>query len=181
MGIPCRKCGSQRTNSIHGWRDLLARAFGYRAKRCLGCYRVRWIRKSLTQTERAGGPSDPPERSSLREQASTNAVAPSMGVTLPPRKIIDSGDESKHGHSPAMEAAVPAREMKPPAAVPVATPPAASEFRGALCCPFCGASRVQRSRRRSFERLIGKGKMMRCRMCGKRFPLERAELREVLG
>jgi hypothetical protein len=39
-----------------------------------------------------------------------------------------------------------------------------------LACPRCGKKDYQRSRRRFWERLIGRREMVRCRACGKRLP-----------
>lgn len=38
-------------------------------------------------------------------------------------------------------------------------------------CPKCGKVDFRRSRRRSWERMIGRGPMVRCRACQTRFPL----------
>jgi predicted RNA-binding Zn-ribbon protein involved in translation (DUF1610 family) len=38
------------------------------------------------------------------------------------------------------------------------------------CCPFCGSTAYQRSRRTTLEHLLLRPKMARCRSCWKRFP-----------
>ena len=40
-------------------------------------------------------------------------------------------------------------------------------------CPECGKKDYHRSRRRLWERLIGRGAMVRCRACHNRFPMPR--------
>ncbi len=52
---------------------------------------------------------------------------------------------------------LPSAEAKPPGA-----------------CPKCGKVDFRRSRRRSWERLIGRGPMARCRACKTRFPMPRS-------
>ena len=151
MAAPCRKCGSQRTSSIEGWRNLVGRAFGYRVKLCVGCRRIRWIR-NRSRVRSSEGESF--------EFAGWDELAVPMAP--PPRTAPTA----------------PARDFKPANAALTDTE-AESGYRRVLSCPYCGGNRLQRSRRRFFERLRRKGKMMRCHMCWRRFPESRAILRDI--
>lgn len=154
MGTPCRKCGSVRTSSLKGWRDLLARPFGYRVKECVGCHRTRWVRRRTRDSERTGQSFVSGKPPTQPEQAAAKVAAPPT------------------------EAAVRAAEASPETGVSAEKPNPERHSRRAPCCPYCLSDRVRRSKRRWYERLIGKGIMMRCRECRRRFPEERGELRE---
>src|SRR5438552_6757893 len=47
------------------------------------------------------------------------------------------------------------------------TPPGAKNTVG---CPYCGGTDIRRSRRRWYDRLMKRPKMVRCRKCLRRFP-----------
>ncbi|PYV35194.1 MAG: hypothetical protein DMG22_03175 [Acidobacteria bacterium] len=77
--------------------------------------------------------------------------------------------ESPEGVTQATAASSPARELS--ASEPTLqeeSGPASAGRRGA--CPRCGKHDFRRSHRRFWERLIGRGRMVRCRTCRYRFP-----------
>jgi hypothetical protein len=105
MARPCPHCGAQKTESVrHGFWYTLAKAFGYRLRKCSRCRRLRLLPRHGETHETAG--------------------------------VDDAGFQ-----------------------------PGAAD-----ACPRCGSKDYRRSRRRWWERLIGRGPMARCRACRQRFP-----------
>ena len=146
MEIPCKRCGAVKTERIYGIEDQLARLFGYKARECGGCRRLRWI-----PLEPNGREAHPPARRRHRRRKEASVVSGSGAVAV---------------------AASPGRRSE---GLPENS---ADDDPEPIRCPQCGTDRVRPSRRTFFERLLGKGKMMRCRKCGKRFCSEPEETYE---
>ena len=80
-------------------------------------------------------------------------------------------DFFEHAHSEPPADALPFPDTELPLEPPTPEPQeeaAAPETQ--VFCPHCGSAKYRRSKRRWYERLVGRPPMARCRVCYRRFP-----------
>jgi|SRR5271157_604825 len=148
MAKPCPQCRSTRTRSVDGWQDRLLKTLGWRVRRCSDCGTLRRVPSAVVEAERAARAARHRERR-RRERPTPAAASPSFSA----------------------EAYVPAA---PGVASAVANDPeGGDEWEVTLSCPYCGSTKTFRSKRSFWEHLLRRGRMMRCRGCGRRFPEEK--------
>lgn len=164
MVSPCPRCGDMRAEPLHrSFLYPLFKRFGYRYSECARCGRRRLLVRREKDKHRHSHESKSQAASSSRpltpSAASNESTSPAVNST------------EKIATAPAMAATANA----PIALAETVTPEdeanaAAKTHRRRYTCPFCGSGDCRISRRRFWERLTGKGKMLRCRQCRKRFP-----------
>lgn len=164
MVSPCPRCGDMRAEPLH--RSIfygLIKRFGYRYSECARCGRRRLLvrrEKDKHQNKqegksRAASSSRPVTQSAARNDLTPPAVNPTEKIAATPAMAA-----APSAPIAVMETVTPEEEANA----------AAKVHRRRFTCQFCGSGDCRVSRRRFWERLAGKPKMLRCRECRKRFP-----------
>jgi len=144
MVSPCPKCGDMRAEPLY--RSIfypLFKRLGYRLSECGRCRRKRLVPRHKNDKHR----HTHAEGSKTRAEVTR---ATEKGLTIAPAPTAESASLEA---SPDVEAA---------------TTPERHHRR--FVCPCCGSRDCRASRRRLWERMVGKPHMLRCRKCRKRFP-----------
>jgi hypothetical protein len=77
-------------------------------------------------------------------------------------------------HSEPLADPLPPPVAEPPPESPTPeSPQEAATAETQVVCPYCGSPKYRRSKRRWYERLVGRPPMARCRVCYRRFPYPR--------
>jgi hypothetical protein len=161
MASSCPRCGDRRADPLRGsmWYNVF-KAFGYRLAECGRCRR-----KRLFARDKQG------ERRRERQSQSSSEV---QGVTGTAGNIETGKPFAADGES--------AQQTQPPMGAEAASMPssikdvvegaakAEDQKHSLYSCPTCGSRDCRRSRRTFWEHLLGRGKMLRCRNCRRRFP-----------
>jgi len=143
---PCPRCGDTRAEPVY--RSVyysLLRRLGYRLCECGRCRRWRVFRRHH-QGHRRDSRRD-------THEARTGALAvPDRSANSPEAPAVEN---------PSVTTAT---------MVETETTPADAAGGPRIACPFCGSENCRPSRRTFWERWIGRPKMLRRRLCRKRFP-----------
>ncbi len=161
MASACPRCGATKTESVrHGFVYDTLGMFGFRLRRCSACNRWRVFKRRGLNERRPDEMTVEELRERFNQEVAKTIKKPAMTSENPAKNT--------------------AMEEKP--AAPVSLPPARSARRKAESgdesddyhmCPRCGSSNYHRSRRRWYERLVGRRRMARCMKCNHRFPYPR--------
>ena len=151
LSPPCPRCGDTRAEPMY--RSVfypLFKRFGYRLCYCGRCRRKRIFRRHEGRQDYKTEQKTP----MARARAAPAAVGNIASDSVPP-KATETGATAGNEVHKAIETPAP-----PPARSPHIS----------LACPFCFSRNCRPSRRKLWERWLGKPKMMRCRQCRRRFP-----------
>jgi len=151
MAKPCAHCRSTKTRPAHGWQDRLLKAFGWRVRQCSDCGRLRLVPSAVVEADRAARAA---RAARHRDRRRRNESMPAVASPS----------------APADAHVVVAPAVAPPAAN---DPEGEDESELTLACPYCGATKTSWSKRSRWERMLRRGRMMRCHGCRRRFPMEK--------
>ncbi len=162
MASACPRCGATKTESVrHGFVYDTLGMLGFRLRRCSSCNRWRVFKRRGTSERRP----DEMTVEELRERFNQE-----VAKTLKKPPTVEDGPGETMANDPMEKPAV------------AAAPPATSSRRKAEpsgesddyhMCPRCGSANYHRSRRRWYERWVGRRRMARCMKCNHRFPYPR--------
>ena len=153
MATPCPRCGATKTESTrHGIIYRTFWRFGLHLRRCSFCNRYRLFKRA----DRNRPHPDDMTREEL-EDYFNRKVAQAGGIPRGGARVPRPPRASESSAPKAQSATVTAEPLPPPA-------------RDGFACPKCGSDQYRRSRRKFYERWLGRPRMARCRMCSHRFP-----------
>jgi hypothetical protein len=159
MASACPRCGATKSESVrHGLVYATLGMIGYRLRRCSSCQRWRVLSRRGTDDRNPYEMTAEELRERFNQEVAKTLKKPSTTAESAANNMTVEGPEK-----PAMPVPAPARSSR-------RKPESGGETDGYHICPICGSSNYHHSRRRWYERLVGRRRMARCMKCNHRFP-----------
>jgi hypothetical protein len=158
MASPCPHCGSTKTESVrHGLLYRLSWRMGYHLRRCSYCRRERLFKRAKDQRHPNEMTTEELKEIFDRKIAESRAKESAAPETQGGKMESNSSEETSRSREQASEPSAGEGERS-------------QEVEDYRLCPKCGSILYRRSRRRWWERMIGRPRMARCLRCDHRFP-----------
>ena len=155
MVTPCPRCGHTKTESVrHGFIYNKLWDMGYHLRRCSFCERLRIFKRSRNQRHPDDWTAEELTAHFNRKIAEAKGKLPVVvkgyAETMNPNSTEKPGERGAGRNAVAVDVAEETDDYR--------------------LCPRCGSTIYRRSRRRWWEKLIGRPRMARCLKCNHRFP-----------